>query len=250
MPSNLLDIDSNFPTFTGEESEKEQIQALTNYLFQLRESLQYSLQNLTSDNFNAAALESLSEDAKGELGMQLQKIGNELNQLSAEVKSIEGRISGVDALSGQVETNKTAIANLEERMDPAEGGLVAVQEWSVQQEVLVDELVERVQNYEQELEDLETTTGDMKQKVEDLGDLVETLEGGLVEVQEWSEEQETLVNELAECVQNVEQQVEELASLIQKGEDDAVSIGAEGKDLHLKGNIYINGILFEQGGST
>lgn len=63
MPSNLLAIDADFPTFTGEEPEKEQIQELTNYLYQLRESLQYSLQNLSKSNFNAAALNDLTSEA-------------------------------------------------------------------------------------------------------------------------------------------------------------------------------------------
>ena len=33
MPSNWLYIDSNFPTFTGEESLKEQVTTIQNYMY-------------------------------------------------------------------------------------------------------------------------------------------------------------------------------------------------------------------------
>ena len=43
MPSNWLYIDSNFPTFTGEESLKEQVTTIQNYMYMLVEQLRYTL---------------------------------------------------------------------------------------------------------------------------------------------------------------------------------------------------------------
>ena len=86
MPSNWLSIDSNFPSFTGEESPEQQIRALHNYLFQLREGLQYSLQNLTADNFNATALQNLSDAQKNEVTTQLQTSAQTLTDKLAAQK--------------------------------------------------------------------------------------------------------------------------------------------------------------------
>lgn len=221
MPSNWLAIDTNFPTFTGEEPVDEQIKELVNYLYQLRESLQYSLQNLTTDNFNAAALESLSEEAKGEIGQQLQKIGNELTQLAAQVKTIEGRISGVDALSGQVETNKDDITALKDRMDNAESDLVALQAWGAEQEAQTRDIAERLQKDEEELADLKTASGNTEQQITALSKLIEDLDTD----------------------------VALLISAVEVAGDGSATVGAEGKDLHLIGNVYINGVLFT-GGTT
>lgn len=221
MPSNLLAIDADFPTFTKEEPVDQQLQALVNYLFQLRESILYTLQNLSTDNFNAAALDSLSEEAKGEIGKQLQKIGNELSQLSAQVKTIEGRLSGVDALSGQVESNKKNIASLLGRMNTAEAELEAVQAWSAEKEIEVEELAQRLQMDEEELADLKTDSGNMQQQIQALAELIEAMDTD----------------------------VSLLISAVDVNSDGTVTMGKEGKDLHLQGNIYINGVLFT-GGAT
>lgn len=96
MPSNLLPIDTNFPTFTGEETEEEQIQQLVNYLYQLRESLQYSLQNLSKENFNAAALDNLTKEASQAVAEELQKVMNALSQLNAEISGMQGKLGGME----------------------------------------------------------------------------------------------------------------------------------------------------------
>lgn len=222
MPSNLLTIDSNFPTFTGEEPVEEQIRELVNYLYQLRESLQYSLKNLTTDNFNAAALQNLTDDAKGEIGNQLQKIANELNQLSSEVETLKGRISGIDSLTTRMKNAETDIENMKTRVVNAEGELEALQTWSSYQEETVGDIQERVDNVEQELADQTTAHANTEQRVAALSDLMEALDAD----------------------------VTELLSLITVADDGSVTMGEEGQDLHLVGNVYINGILFEQGGST
>lgn len=61
MPSNWLYIDTNFPTFTGEESTDKKISAIQNYLYLLVEQLRYTLRNLGKENFNSAELDRLLE---------------------------------------------------------------------------------------------------------------------------------------------------------------------------------------------
>lgn len=194
MPSNMMAIDSNFPTFTGEEPVDQQIRELVNYLYQLRESLQYSLQNLGKDNFNISALDQMNEESQKQLVEQLTKMSNEMTNLKIEVDSLKGRISAIDSLSG--------------RMTDVEADVAALQEWSAYQELTV--------------EDLKSRAATTEQRIDGLTEQVETLDAD----------------------------VAELSSKIDVAEDGSATIGEVGTDLHLVGNIYINGILFEQGGST
>ena len=102
MPSNLFALDSELPSFTGKESPQQQIQKLYNYLFQMRQSLQYSLRNLTAENFNAAALETLTSGAKVELTEKLNLMQTALAQMSGKVDGLSARVSGVEGLSGKI----------------------------------------------------------------------------------------------------------------------------------------------------
>lgn len=103
MPSNILAMDDYFPSFTGEESPKQQIMAIHNYLYQLREGLQYSLQNLTKDNFNEKALEQLNESQKEEVAGELRQVYAKLNQLSTEVDRLRSQVSESTDVSGRVD---------------------------------------------------------------------------------------------------------------------------------------------------
>lgn len=57
MPSNWLYIDTNFPTFTGEENTEEKVTTIQNYMFMLVEQLRYSLHKLDLSNMNQTAVE-------------------------------------------------------------------------------------------------------------------------------------------------------------------------------------------------
>lgn len=126
MPSNWMAIDTDFPSFTGEETPAQQIRALHNYLFQLREGLKYSLQNLTTENFNAAALQSLSDAQKNEFTKQLEKVYSELNKLTTEVDRLKNRLSeaegkivslddNVGLLSGRISVTADAVGDLQKK---------------------------------------------------------------------------------------------------------------------------------------
>lgn len=100
MPSNMLDTDVGFPRFTGMETEEDKIAQILNYLFMLREQLQYTLSHLGVENFNDASLESLTqtitepirtrlEDDEGHISA-LQVTADELSSAMADA---EGNIS-------------------------------------------------------------------------------------------------------------------------------------------------------------
>lgn len=221
MPSNWLSIDSNFPSFTGEESPEQQIRALHNYLFQLREGLQYSLQNLTADNFNTAALQNLTDAQKNEVATQLEKVYTQLNQMAAEIDRLSGRVSGTENLSG--------------RMTTAEGEITALKGRTKLTEENIEDLADRATSAETDIDDLQeavTGEGGLQERVADLEDAV-TGEGGL-----------------QEQMDATEQELEKISGAVQVADDGSVIVGSEGKPLRLVGQIYINGVLYEQGGTT
>lgn len=61
MPANFSAIDNSFPSFTGQESPKAQIQMMLNYLHIMKQELRYILSNLTPENWNNEALEQMAQ---------------------------------------------------------------------------------------------------------------------------------------------------------------------------------------------
>ncbi len=178
MPSNWLSIDTGFPTFRGDESPKEQVKALHDYMYQLREGLQYSLQNLTAENFNKAAWEKMTTEQKNEVTLEMKKVYNQLSEISQTVASMSAQVSGLLRLSGTVkELSK-------QTEDNAEG--------------------------------IRKNTG-----------RIETAEKNLREVTEY---------------------LKGLDGIFQIGEDGTVTIGAEGRTIHIRGSVFINDVPQGTGG--
>lgn len=218
MPSNWMSIDNNFPSFTGQETPQQQIAALHNYLFQLREGLQYSLRNLTVENFNATALQNLTDAQKTEITEQLQQVYNLLNGLSSEVSRLSSRVTGIENLSGRVTSVETEViflgkdtADLQQRMIRAETDLA---------------------DHVGRIGVTETDILELKSRAEDLAVIEDEVygEGGLREQAE----------------QNIEQ-IRTLMGAVQVADDGSATFGSAGKTLHLVGEIYINGVLYEGG---
>lgn len=103
MPSSLFTLDSELPTLSAKESPQEQIRKMYNYLVQMRQSLQYSLRNLTTDNFSTSALQSLTDGAKTEVTQKLSLMQAALTQMKGSVDSLSGRVGGVEDLAGKVD---------------------------------------------------------------------------------------------------------------------------------------------------
>lgn len=109
MPSNWLYIDTNFPTFTGEEETEEKVSSIQNYLFMLVEQLRYSLRNLDLKNMNPAAVERFTgtitepiygriEDAEG----NITQLGITAQGLAAKIGDAEGNIASLQVTAKQL----------------------------------------------------------------------------------------------------------------------------------------------------
>ena len=221
MPSNWLAIDTDFPSFTGEETPGQQIQALHNYLFQLREGLQYSLQNLTEKNFNAAALQSLTDAQKNEVTAQLQKVYDLLNQTTTKIDSLGNRVSGIESLSGRVGVTEKEITDLKDRAALSEENVEGLADWVTEIQGAADGLQRATENINTAIETIRSDV---------------TINRGNV-------------TELTEDLQTLRQNQEKITGAVQVAEDGSAVVGTEGKPLHLVGEIYINGVLIGQGGT-
>lgn len=265
MPSNWLSIDSNFPSFTGEESPEQQIRALHNYLFQLREGLQYSLQNLTADNFNTAALQNMTDAQKNEVTLQLEKVYAMLNQMAAQIDNLSGRVSGTENLSGRMTTAEDEITALKGRVKLTEENIEDLADRTTTAETGIDDMQDRMKTAEADVGSLkgratitegnvEDLAGRVKQLEDDqtLGDLQEAVtgEGGLQERVTDLEGAVTGEGGLQEQMDATEQELEKISGAVQVADDGSITVGSEGKPLRLVGQIYINGVLYEQGGTT
>ena len=58
MPTQFSALDNSFPSFTGQESVEQKVDALYNYTFMLLENLRYVLRNLSTENFNEPDLKN------------------------------------------------------------------------------------------------------------------------------------------------------------------------------------------------
>lgn len=248
MPSNWLSIDSNFPSFTGEETPEQQIRALHNYLFQLREGLQYSLQNLTADNFNATALQNLTAEQKNEVTTELQKVYTMLNQMAAQIDSLSGRVTGTENLSGRMTTAEGEITALKGRVKLTEENIEDLADRTTAAETDIDDLQDRMKATESDIGDLKGRTTITEGNVEDLADRVKKMEDD----QTLGELQEAVTGEggLQEQMATAKQELEKISGAVQVADDGSVTVGSEGKPLRLVGRVYINGVLYEQGGTT
>ena len=68
MPGSLKQVDSKFPDFRGGESTDEKINAILDYLFVLREELEYLFGHLGTENFSQQNLDELQNRLRGSTG--------------------------------------------------------------------------------------------------------------------------------------------------------------------------------------
>ena len=137
MPSAWSLIDTSFPTFTGDERVRDQVDTILNYMFMLAEGLKYQLSNLAAENFNTTALRNIQiettadvETALADMLKELDTVKNSVNTLRTGFARIEKwqqtanqKFEDLDeTISGQTE----AIEGLQALIRRNEDGSIAV----------------------------------------------------------------------------------------------------------------------------
>lgn len=182
MPHPWAMVDSCFPTFTGEESPREQTRQIVEYMMLLTEALKYQLDNLDTNNWNTAALGAFQSDTTQNVEQQAATLGSGFVTIANELMDLMERVAALESLPGRIRENEEDIAALQKRIQEAEDKL------SVQEEQ-IDHVLSEVDGLDQDLS-------------------------------------RVMLNHKTD-------------------EEGNATLGREGKELHLVGKVYINGVLWE-----
>ena len=193
MPSNWLYIDTNFPTFTGEEETEEKVSSIQNYLFMLVEQLRYSLRNLDLKNMNPAAVERFTgtitepiygriEDAEGniaQLGITAQglaaKIGDaegNIASLQVTAKQLASQISDANGNISQLQQTATSIqstvANQAGQISQLQQTATSIQSTVTNQAGQISRLQQRADGFETVVADQNDNISEIRQSVDSI----------------------------------------------------------------------------------
>jgi chromosome segregation ATPase len=120
MPGNFLNIDAELPSFTGQESEKDMVQSMMNYMTQLVEQLKYTLMNLDKSNFNQTALDEISTGSAGNIAEQVQTLAAQLNQTNGRVATLSSRMQTAE---GEINSIQHELSEHSDSIDALEGAV-------------------------------------------------------------------------------------------------------------------------------
>lgn len=141
MPSAWSLIDTNFPTFSGDERVRDQVDVILNYMFMLAEGLKYQLSNLGAQNFNTTALKDIQIETTADVEKTLEEMVKEIGTIQNSVSSLRSGFSSLDSWqktaaqqlqnleNGQVDLNKSLKAlseGLEEILRKDEAGNLTI----------------------------------------------------------------------------------------------------------------------------
>ena len=112
MASNWLYIDTNFPTFTGEESTEEKVTTIQNYMFMLVEQLRYTLHNLDLTNMNSKAVEAHDEAITSPIYASIQDTDGNLAQLAVTAAGIAARVTDAEGNISTLQQTATALSSI------------------------------------------------------------------------------------------------------------------------------------------
>lgn len=216
MPGKWLYIDTNFPTFTGEESTKEQIDEMVNYLFILVEQLKYSLNNLDTGNFNSKALSDWAESSTSDIVEQLVATTTQINQVNQSLSRLSSRVSALEGLA--------------ERMSDAEEEINVVKQTVLEHTKNIEDLSKKDTEQDKKLEALELRQAGT---AEDISALRYSLN-----------EQIALAEANSKDIQTIIAEIRQLKISISVAENGDAVFGKDGQRTDIQGTVYINGLPY------
>lgn len=228
MPSSFLYIDTNFPTFTGEESTKEQIDSMLNYLFILVEQLRYSLANLDASNFNAKGLSDISESSTKDLTEQVVSMQAQINQTNQTVARLAIRVSVQEGM--------------QQRLKDAEDAIQLLQQSDLEQRAAVNALEENNNKHNQKLAELELWQNSASEDLAGMRDDLNTVMVKAAANEQMIKQLTIDVTNIGNDLQAIIQEMANLKNSIRVDESGNSVFGKTGKRTDIKGSVYINNI--------
>ncbi len=165
MPSNWLYIDTNFPTFTGEESANEKINTIQNYMYMLVEQLRYSLHNLDLTNMNQTAVKQYESYLTNPIYGRIESSEGNINELKLTAEGLAGRITDAE---GNITVLTATAGRLAAQLSDAEGNITALQ-------ATTRGLSAKISNAEGNITTLTATANGLSTSVSDMSGQISTL---------------------------------------------------------------------------
>ncbi len=132
MPHPWAMVDNSFPTFREGESPQKQIAALVDYMMILTEALKYQLENLDTNNWNTAALDSFQIDTTKDVGQQVEAVTRQVRIVTDEVAAIKTRLSSAESQLGYLEIRQDStgmeLEELREQLGNAQADIDELQQ--------------------------------------------------------------------------------------------------------------------------
>lgn len=125
MPGNILNADTQFPNFAGQENPAEQIRTIRNYLYMLLEQLRYTLNNLDAGNFNSEGLKEIQDAISQPILKQLSDTDGNLAELQVTAAGLASRVSSNEGNISQLEQTAQGLSS---RVGDAEGNISSLQQ--------------------------------------------------------------------------------------------------------------------------
>lgn len=165
MPSNWLYIDTNFPTFTGEESTNEKINTIQNYMYMLVEQLRYSLHNLDLTNMNQTAVKQYENYLTEPIYGRIEDSEGNINELQVTAKGLAGRLTDAE---GNITVLTATAAGLSAQLTDAQGNITSLQ-------ATARGLSTRISNAEGSITTLTATANGLSTSVSNMSGQISTL---------------------------------------------------------------------------
>lgn len=166
MPGNILNADTQFPNFAGQESPAEQIRTIRNYLYMLLEQLRYTLNNLDAGNFNSEGLKEIQDAISQPILKQLSDTDGNLAELQITAKGLASRVSNNEGDISQLEQTAQGLSS---RVGDAEGNISSLQQTA-------NGLSSRVTSAEGNISTLQQTANGLSSRVSSAEGNISTLQ--------------------------------------------------------------------------
>ena len=144
MPSNWSIVDATFPTFKGDETPRQQINALLDYMKVLTEQLQYSLDNLDVNNWNAVALKNFSNDVVAGLAKDVLKLVSKVTNLEQTLSKLGTEVDSLSKLAADVKQLGTDITAQRQNLSDLQQTVTGINETISQMDGKITKLREDV----------------------------------------------------------------------------------------------------------
>lgn len=116
MPSNWLYVDSNFPSFSDDQSTDEKLDSVQNYLYMLVEQLRYQLFNLDGSNMNEQAKLDFETEIEDKIEFAVEgatgegsKLYMDMDRIKLSVTGLEGDYSSLLLMANGLQTRVTGL---------------------------------------------------------------------------------------------------------------------------------------------